>query len=197
MRIRNCKKCGERIPYSKTIDGKRRDLKNRKFCIGCSPYKEKKERKVFCRKCGAKVPSTIRIGDSIKNIGNRRFCTDCSPYGMHNTRKDIDRKSRNGRYSEWHEDEKAASRAEGKAARDNRKQTLVELSGGSCIKCGYSKCLRALSFHHRNPEEKSFELSKANLRKPWELILEEHKKCDLLCVRCHCEIEDELIKSRK
>ena len=195
MRIRNCTKCGDKIPHSKRIEGKRRCLKNRNFCTNCSPYKTKKDRNVVCRKCGKKIPSVIRIENSTKNIGNRKFCTVCSPYGLHNTKKDIDRKGRKGRYFEWHEDEKAIHRNYGKIARDNRKKILVDLSGGCCIKCGYSKCLRALSFHHRNPKEKLFELNKANLRKPWDTILKEHKKCDLVCVRCHCEIEDELLSS--
>lgn len=195
--MRNCISCGGNIPCSKKIDGKRRCLKNRKFCTNCSPYKTRKPRCIFCRKCGEGIPSTTEIDGLIKNTGNRKFCLRCSPYGLHNTKKDIDKKgNRKGSYSNWCEEEKVRHRSHGKTARENRKQILVKMSGGCCILCGYSKCLRALSFHHRNPREKSFELNKANLRRPWNSIIEEHKKCDLLCVRCHCEVEDELIKCR-
>lgn len=193
MNIRLCK-CGDKIPFSKRIDGKRRCLKNRKLCLSCSPYREKKDRRVFCRKCGDKIPSSIMIDGECKNIGNRKFCLSCSPYKSHNTKKDLDQQSRKGCYSDWCEEIKIKHRKSGKKSRDDRKQKLVDLSGGSCIKCGYSKCLRALSFHHRNPEEKEFELSKANLRKPWKIVLVEHKKCDLLCIRCHLELEDEILK---
>jgi hypothetical protein len=194
MGIRNCPKCNEIVPVSANIDGKRKCLKNRKFCLTCSPYKEKKKREVFCRKCGLYIPSSIRIDDEYKNLGNRKYCVRCSPLGRHNTKKDIDRHSRVGSYSDWSEEVKEIHRKYGKKARDDRKKVLVDLSGGCCKKCKYSRCDRALSFHHRNPKEKSFELSKANLRKPWNLILEEHKKCDLLCLRCHAELEDAIIK---
>jgi predicted nucleic acid-binding Zn ribbon protein len=39
-----------------------------------------------------------------------------------------------------------------------RKQKLVELMGGKCSLCGYSKCLRALHFHHKDSSTKSFSL---------------------------------------
>lgn len=194
MNIRKCKQCDNKIPHSKTIDGKRRCLKNRKFCLVCSPYKEKKQRNVSCKNCGEKIPSITMINGEYKNLGNRKFCISCSPYGSHNTKKDLNQLSRQGKYSEWDETVKAKHRKYGNKARESRKQKLVKLSGGCCVKCGYSKCLRALSFHHRNPKEKDFELNKANLRKPWKLILRELKKCDLLCVRCHFELEDELHK---
>lgn len=73
--------------------------------------------------------------------------------------------------------------------RKKLKKDLVEYHGGCCIKCGYSKSLRALSFHHRNPEEKSFTIATGTII-AWEKLLEESKKCDLLCANCHMEIED-------
>ncbi len=67
------------------------------------------------------------------------------------------------------------------------------MAGGGCKACGYNKCHRALSFHHRNPKEKMFGLAVNNLwTKSWERIMAEFKKCDLLCVRCHMELEDKL-----
>ena len=39
-----------------------------------------------------------------------------------------------------------------------RKQYLIGIKGGSCEKCGYNKCSRCLSFHHRDPKNKSFQL---------------------------------------
>jgi len=35
---RSCKKCGKYIPYKIKIDDKWRNLKNRKFCLACSPW---------------------------------------------------------------------------------------------------------------------------------------------------------------
>lgn len=70
-----------------------------------------------------------------------------------------------------------------------RKAELVKLLGGKCSKCGYHENYAALEFHHVNPSEKSFQLDArhiANTSK--ELLLEEIKKCVLLCSNCHKEV---------
>lgn len=33
-----CKKCGEKFPKRLMVEGKRRDLSNRKYCLTCSPF---------------------------------------------------------------------------------------------------------------------------------------------------------------
>lgn len=38
MNKRHCKICQKKIPYKITIEGKTRNLKNRKFCLNCSPF---------------------------------------------------------------------------------------------------------------------------------------------------------------
>ena len=72
------------------------------------------------------------------------------------------------------------------------KQKAVDYKGGKCEKCGYSKCLRALHFHHLNPDDKSFQISEAITKNliPWDLIQEELDKCILLCANCHAEEHD-------
>jgi len=60
--------------------------------------------------------------------------------------------------------------------------------GGRCAQCGYNKSIRALSFHHKNPEDKSFDISNnGNMMQAWEIVVEEAKKCELLCLNCHAE----------
>lgn len=39
MKTRACRKCGKIIPNKVVIDGKEKNLQNRKFCFECSPYK--------------------------------------------------------------------------------------------------------------------------------------------------------------
>lgn len=72
------------------------------------------------------------------------------------------------------------------------KQKAVDYKGGKCIKCGYSKCLKALHFHHLNAEEKKFQISEAIAQNlfSWDLIQEELDKCVLLCANCHAEEHD-------
>jgi 5-methylcytosine-specific restriction endonuclease McrA len=74
------------------------------------------------------------------------------------------------------------------------KKELVNLLGGKCIICGYDKCLSSLTFHHKNPSEKSFAISRALCKKrSKEELIEEVKKCVLLCSNCHNEIHEGLI----
>lgn len=68
---------------------------------------------------------------------------------------------------------------------------MVEHKGGRCSHCGYDRCLRALVFHHRDPEKKDLVLSACYNRR-WEVIKLELDKCDLLCSNCHMERHDEL-----
>jgi hypothetical protein len=80
-----------------------------------------------------------------------------------------------------------------KERRNRIKEKLVEIHGGKCMKCGYNKCLRAMTFHHRDPSQKELSLSKDALL-GWERVLQESYKCDLLCHNCHMEVHDELEK---
>ena len=68
------------------------------------------------------------------------------------------------------------------------KQWALEYKGSKCEKCGYNKCSEALEFHHKNPEEKDFNLSDRNLILDWQEIKKELDKCILVCANCHREI---------
>lgn len=68
------------------------------------------------------------------------------------------------------------------------KKRAVEYKGGSCISCGYNRCLRALQFHHRDPNKKDFQI--AGRLRSWNNVLIEINKCDLVCSNCHAEIHD-------
>src|SRR4051812_34282916 len=60
------------------------------------------------------------------------------------------------------------------------KKRAVEYLGGACKRCGYSKCSNALSFHHRDPSQKSFEPNQKSYSLSWLKIQAELDKCDLL-----------------
>ena len=78
--------------------------------------------------------------------------------------------------------------------RRKKKEELVRMFGGKCSVCGYDKYAGALDFHHTNPRNKSFALSVKGLSYSWDSILEEAKKCVLVCKNCHTEIEAGLTK---
>ena len=78
------------------------------------------------------------------------------------------------------------------------KRLAVEAAGGACHVCGYSRCVRALAFHHRDAEQKVFGISRGNTYS-LERILAETAKCVLLCANCHAEAhaaEDALTAQR-
>lgn len=69
------------------------------------------------------------------------------------------------------------------------RREAVELAGGCCRICGYDKCIAALEFHHRDPKQKDFKISKV-ARSPLTdpCVQAEIKKCILLCANCHREV---------
>jgi len=72
-----------------------------------------------------------------------------------------------------------------------RKIELVKLFGGQCEKCGYGRNFAALEFHHLEPKSKSFQLDLRSLsNRKWSAIIEEGKKCALLCSNCHAELHN-------
>lgn len=58
--------------------------------------------------------------------------------------------------------------------------------GGRCKRCGYSRCLSALTFHHKN-KDKEFGLSARGLTRAFSKLVKEAKKCELICANCHAE----------
>ncbi|MFA6022894.1 MAG: hypothetical protein WC781_02280 [Candidatus Pacearchaeota archaeon] len=66
--------------------------------------------------------------------------------------------------------------------------------GGKCMKCGYSKYPEVLEFHHRNPLQKDFNISRKGHCRSWSRVKTEIEKCDLLCANCHRETHVELNK---
>ena len=73
--------------------------------------------------------------------------------------------------------------------RNNTKAKMVEAMGGKCQCCGYNTCNQSLAFHHIDPTIKDigFGDTRAN-PKSWSRIIEELKKCVLVCHNCHSEI---------
>ncbi|VVB52085.1 Uncharacterised protein [uncultured archaeon] len=75
-------------------------------------------------------------------------------------------------------------------AREQKKKA-VKLLGGKCSRCGYSRCLGALEFHHTEPENKIRDVHDFRFYN-WEAFWFEAKKCILLCANCHREEEERL-----
>ncbi len=92
-------------------------------------------------------------------------------------------------------DTDVSSRSEAVVRRRRKvKQVLVEEAGGVCARCGYSRCMAALEFHHLVPSEKSFSLSHRGVARSLEKARAEASKCVLLCANCHAEVEAGMIQ---
>ena len=63
------------------------------------------------------------------------------------------------------------------------RKKLQQVLGGVCIECGIND-YRLLDFDHINPATKTMNISQ-KLHLPWEVLLEEVAKCQLLCPNCH------------
>ena len=77
-----------------------------------------------------------------------------------------------------------------KNRRQENKIKAIEYKGGCCEKCGYNKCVWALDFHHKNPNEKDFQISKYSTLS-WDKIKKELDKCIMVCANCHRELHYE------
>ncbi len=118
-----------------------------------------------CTKCGIGKPLREFYGDNRKKDKKQPWCKTCSDLAS----KNFYRK----RHMEW--------------------QDFLGKDRLTCMECGYNKCRAAIEFHHRNPEEKVFEIGRwiqyhscNNQNK--KLVLEEVDKCDSLCATCHREL---------
>ena len=54
-----------------------------------------------------------------------------------------------------------------------------------CKNCGYDSHPKALQFHHRESEKKSFDISDGVSHIGILRLLKELTKCDVLCANCH------------
>jgi hypothetical protein len=70
------------------------------------------------------------------------------------------------------------------------KAECVTYKGGQCVKCGFSRSMAALEFHHRDPNKKDFGIATKRRHILSEETKKELDKCDLLCANCHRETHE-------
>ena len=170
----------------------------------------------ICKKCGVSFPCWVIIEGKSHNLNNRKFCLSCSPFGRHNTR-DITKyannplevkesgnsntqmiKCKHHGLTEFIYEERGYHRCKKCRSisvtnhRRKIKALLVKDFGGKCVICGYNKCQQALQFHHTDPKNKDFNISSKGT-KSYKKVLEEARKCILICSNCHFEIHNNII----
>ena len=119
-------------------------------------------------------------GDTIPKYDN---CLNCGKELINLQRKFCSRKCKD---RNWHTKESAYERQRKRGIK--RKLKLIKLKGGCCEMCGYKNNLAVLTFHHRDPSQKLFNIQSRNISNyDFSKVLTEAKKCDLLCHNCHHE----------
>jgi hypothetical protein len=110
--------------------------------------------KIICRQCKKEFSKNTIINGKKRFLGNRKFCIECSPFGLNNRRSinpGVKGTARNSiPYAKLPEKRKNQVRMAVKRLGAKRKTKLIDMFGGKCKICNYSKCERALSFHHRD-----------------------------------------------
>lgn len=168
-----CKLCGKQFKTCATIDGKKKNLSLRTYCLECVPFgthyskqidnirkievsieKNENYEQLNCKEC----KKDYIFSKSYRNGASRSLCASCT-------------------VKNW---------------RKKKKQEIVDKCGGKCCVCGYNKCNNALDFHHLDPNNKSNGISYL-ISSNTEKLDDELKKCILLCKNCHAEIHAGLI----
>ena len=157
----------------------------------------------LCKKCNNEIPNIIKINGKRHNISSRVYCINCSPFGEHNTQdltinktdtkhccrckltKPITdfykRRNRPGVTSYC----KECQNTQSVERQQTHKKLCIEYKGGKCQHCGYDKHPSAMQFHHRDPQEKDYNISSCCATTFNDSIKTELDKCDLVCANCH------------
>jgi predicted HNH restriction endonuclease len=122
-----------------------------------------------------KILTLKKLGKSYTEICNEIGCSKstvsyyCSPNGKEKNRNRTNKERKN--------------------LRDEIKMEY----GGKCQICGYNRCFRSLTFHHKDPSIKEDKVSFLINSKGKSAAYAEAKKCVLVCSNCHGEIHDGII----
>ena len=156
----------------------------------------------ICKNCNIKFPNKIIEDGKKKDLSGRSYCLTCSPRGK-NFGYDLRKRSTDEKYKDLYKSEnsivcKICNRHYTRKKKNNlvcgtcrtgyrrykNKQKGIDLLGAKCSKCSI-KDRDVLTFHHVDPNEKSFGLSDNWSGVSWKAIETEIKKCVLLCHNCH------------
>lgn len=162
-----CKKCKKEFPNSITINGKKRNLQTRLYCLECSPFYGHNTKQ-------------IHIDLDIKE----KICPRCEQLFPYTTEYFYPRRTRKSLSVYC----KICTNIQSQERQTRCKEGAVNYMGGKCQICGYKKYTGALEFHHLDPKQKDFTISHIKSRK-LENIKTELDKCILLCSCCHKEVE--------
>ncbi len=77
------------------------------------------------------------------------------------------------------------------------KAFLIDPAGSRCQICGYDKCIGNLTFHHKNPSTKQFNISSVITKHNLKMLVCEASKCIVACHNCHGEIHAGIVPAAR
>jgi hypothetical protein len=140
----------------------------------------------YFNKVYAMAPITkCACGCGKKMTSKDRYARDVRFINGHNGRKYKDPTQYK---REWNHRNREFRQAWKEAYYKRRKAELIKIMGNKCENCGLvyngeNGCV--FQFHHRNPHEREVRLNLPKMGTAWAKILEESKKCKLVCANCH------------
>ena len=151
-----CENCKKEFPLYIVVDGIKRNLCKRKYCLECSPFMKKNTRKIENGKFLERPPKCSKCGETDpKNFyGNKKStCSKC-----HN--KDVVEKGKRNR------------------------EFALSILGNKCASCGFDKYKCSLDIHHLDPKtkDKTFDSMRSW---SLDRVKKEIQNCILLCRNCH------------
>lgn len=184
-----CRKCKKPFSTYVIVDGKQRNICNRKYCLDCSPF-------------GSHNTKVDIDKPKIDLTADFRVCPCCKVNKYKTEYYIIPSKNKNVP-DKIILDCKICYNKKRIARFKDVKIQAVNYKGGKCLLCGYNKCMSALAFHHLDPSTKDFRIGIKH-RRCFKTIKNELDKCVVLCHNCHSEYHagmldvnlDELEKER-
>lgn len=210
VEMRKCKECGIEKPYVRSeFERGSRVCRKCLYAKSRKRYANKKAANIsdarLCKKCGC----SFKIDKNAKVV--RRICPNCllskvcSKCGFPGEFREGHKQCRNcersyGRERHYLNKEKEAAYRKthrekyrklnvkiSKRRRTERHAELDRIKNVPCVDCNKIFSPYIMDFDHRDPSEKLYEISYLINKStaPWSRILEEIKKCDIICVNCH------------
>ena len=163
---RTCSGCGGLHPNLVWVDGRRRNLQRRRFCLDCSPFGSRNNRNADTRRRDVADVVCVTCGRLQRPAQTKgRECWTCAYTRRGGHRLDC------------------VHAAVGDAC------WLCGYTRGPAGR-------RVLDFHHVRPAEKLFSLDRRHLiNLAWRRVVAELRKCVLLCANCHREVEAKLVET--
>ena len=153
--------CNETIPSTIKIDGQRRNLCSRKYCLLCSPFGEHNTTKLEHQKS----TETKQCPDCKQNKSNDEFYQRRNGTGLSSYCKTCTNNQTINRQRKL-------------------KIDAIEYLGSKCADCKTKGHPAIFDFHHLDPFQKDFTIGHCKLYS-LERIKPELDKCILLCSNCH------------